>query len=164
MLNQFKSVQKSAKLSIQSSIFYKHFMHSCRVEGEGVKVYWMRTFFFPLSHKVRGFVIATTQVLSFFSPPFSTTVCSMQHCPSWVSRGSQERVLKDGFRLGAKVLRKGRGLDVPHVVGAMSWGFHVKRSWGGRSSCIVDFDWESKFEHRGPKIGQKNYILQEWNV
>ena len=31
--------------------------------------------------------------------------------------GSQERVLKDGFRLGAKVLGKGRGLDVPHVVG-----------------------------------------------
>ena len=31
----------------------------------------------------------------------------------------QERVLKDGPRLGAKALRK--GYEVPHVVGAMSW-------------------------------------------
>ena len=42
--------------------------------------------------------------------------------------GSQERVLKDGPRLGAEVLREGRGLEVPHVVGSMSWGFQVERS------------------------------------
>ena len=35
--------------------------------------------------------------------------------------GSQERVLKDGLRLGAEVLREGRCLEVPHVVGSMSW-------------------------------------------
>ena len=37
--------------------------------------------------------------------------------------GCQERVLKDGPRLGAEVLREGRCLEVPHVVGSMSWGF-----------------------------------------
>ena len=42
--------------------------------------------------------------------------------------GSQERVLKDGPRLGAEVLREGRGLEVPHVVGSMLWGFQVERS------------------------------------
>ena len=42
--------------------------------------------------------------------------------------GSQERVLMDGPKLGAEVLREGRGLEVPHVVGSMSWGFQVERS------------------------------------
>ena len=35
----------------------------------------------------RGYEIATTQALSFsFFSPFSTTVVSMQRCPSWVSQ------------------------------------------------------------------------------
>ena len=42
--------------------------------------------------------------------------------------GFQERVLEGGPRLGAEVLREGRGLEVPHVVGSMSWGFQVERS------------------------------------
>ena len=42
--------------------------------------------------------------------------------------GFQERVLEGGPRLGAEVLREGRGLEVPHVVGSMLWGFQVERS------------------------------------
>ena len=58
--------------------------------------------------------------------------------------GSQERVLKDGPRLGAEVLREGRCLEVPHVVGSMLWGFQVERS-----SYRGDLEGESKYVHRG---------------
>ena len=55
---------------------------------------------------------------------------------------------------GAEVLRKGRGSLGPHTVRSMSKGYQVKMPRGGRSSCTGEHKGESKYGHRGPKMGQ----------